>query len=261
MFFVKKNYDYIFIRKFVILFLIFTLVFGAWSESMSQELRRQARIMAERYGVDANIFEKMIEAESNFNPNARNKKSGALGLGQITKSTGIQPGYGVKPIEDRLDPIENLRFSAQYYKAMLDEFGSNELALAAYNAGPGRVKGAGNKVPDITETKNYVNKVMAGTNVSRETSPVPRPSNLATGTTDATGIDPTIKRSIDRMIEDMFPTASNKRVSTGSVTRARRRGQMSPLSKLGIPGLGNIAKFSAPGGVASLMNKKKTTKI
>ena len=58
-------------------------------------LRQAAISMAERYGIDPDIFVRMINQESKFDPNAHNKSSGAAGLGQITKPTGIQPGMAV----------------------------------------------------------------------------------------------------------------------------------------------------------------------
>ena len=259
---------------------------------MSQQLRMQARSIAERYGVDPNIFENMIQAESNFDPKARNKKSGALGLGQITKPTGIQPGYGVTPIDDRLDPIENLRFSAQYLKAMVDEFeGDYPLALAAYNAGPSKVKGEGNKVPDYPETKKYIRKIMSGYGASQvdprlaaasnmglqpasnaplsrppgiasivqggndgSMAPASRPSQLATG---EGGITSATQNQMNRMIEDLFGESKAPMPRPPSLMTIKRRGQTSPLSKMGIPGAGNIAKYSAPGGVAALYNQGK----
>ncbi len=244
---------------------------------MSKQLRMQARGMAERYGVDPIIFEKMIEQESNFNPNAKNKKSGAVGLGQITKPTGIQPGYGVKPIEDRYDPIENLRFSAQYLKAMVDEFGGYPLGLAAYNAGPGVIKGAGNKIPNYPETQRYVRNIMVGyqggqvdprlaeasklglESTDGTSAPLSRPSNLGSG---GGGIDATTQKQINRMIEDLFGGSKRPMPRPPALMGIKAKGDTSPLSKMGIPGIGNIAKYSAPGGVASLYNQgKKQTKI
>ena len=248
---------------------------------MSQQLRMQARSIAERYGVDPNIFEKMIEVESNFNPKAKNKKSGALGLGQITKPTGIQPGYGVKPIDDRLDPVENLRFSAQYLKAMVDEFeGDYPLALAAYNAGPSKIKGAGNKVPDYPETKNYIRKIMSGYGASQvdprlaaasnmgiqpaSNVPLPRPPGVANMASRSSqlgsggeGITSATQKQINRMVEDLFGESKAPMPRPPSLMNITRRGQTSPLSKMGIPGAGNIAKYSAPGGVAALYNQGK----
>jgi soluble lytic murein transglycosylase-like protein len=79
-------------------------------------------------------------------------------------STAADPGYGVRPLaaEDLMNPAENLRFSAEYLSAMLREFdGSERLALAAYNAGPGAVKECGD-VPPFQETQNYVRAILGG---------------------------------------------------------------------------------------------------
>ena len=219
-------------------------------------LRQAAISMAEKYGIDPNIFVRMINQESKFDPNAHNKSSGAAGLGQITKPTGIQPGYGVNPIEDRYDPIENLRFSAEYFRAMLKEFdGSYPLALAAYNAGPGRVKGAGREVPDIPETQNYVKKIMAGE--SSPSAPGPkappdRPSVLSDPAQSLPG-----SRNFGKAVDDFLSVTKRPRKRPPGVIYSQpRSGGVSPLSQLGIPGLNNYKRYSAPGGVASLMKKK-----
>ena len=138
-----------------------------------QELRALARQMAERYGLDPDIFVQQIQTECDFNPAARNRRTGATGLGQVMSATAQDPGYGVAPLRDRLDPVENLRFSAEYMAALLDKYGGDyRLALAAYNAGPGRVDQAGG-VPGIEETQNYVARILGG-----NIRPVPRPANL-----------------------------------------------------------------------------------
>jgi soluble lytic murein transglycosylase-like protein len=63
-------------------------------------------------------------------------------------------------VTDRLDPQQNLEGGAKYLAQMLDRFGTPELALAAYNAGPGAVDKA-NGIPNIPETQNYVRSIMA----------------------------------------------------------------------------------------------------
>ena len=136
-----------------------------------RDLQALAAQMANRYGLDPEIFVRQIAAESSFNPRARNERTGATGLGQVMAETAQDPGYGVTPLRDRLDPVENLRFSAEYMRAMLDKYdGDYRLALAAYNAGPGVVDRAGG-VPDIEETRGYLGKILGPT-------PMPRPDNL-----------------------------------------------------------------------------------
>ena len=138
-----------------------------------RELRDIARQMAERYGIDPNIFVRLIQQESGFNPQARNERTGATGLAQIMAPTAQDPGFGVAPIRDRLDPVESLRFGAEYLAAMLNRYdGDYSRALAAYNAGFGKVDAAGG-IPDYEETQNYVANIMQG-----PTRPEARPMNL-----------------------------------------------------------------------------------
>jgi hypothetical protein len=88
-------------------------------------------------------------------------------------ATAQDPGFGVTPLRDRLDPVENLRFSAEYMAAMLRKYdGDYRLALAAYNAGPGRVDRAGG-IPGIEETQSYVAQILGG-----QLRPEPRPDGL-----------------------------------------------------------------------------------
>ena len=138
-----------------------------------KELRALAAQMAERYGLDPVIFTRMIETESSFNPNARNARTGATGLGQVMSATAQDPGFGVTPLRDRLDAVENLRFSAEYLSAMVRRYGGDyRKGLAAYNAGPGTVDRVGG-IPEIPETQDYLAKVLGG-----PMRPRARPSNL-----------------------------------------------------------------------------------
>jgi soluble lytic murein transglycosylase-like protein len=59
-----------------------------------QELRTLARQMAERYGLDPEVFLRQIQQESGFNPQARNRRTGATGLGQVMSATAQDPGFG-----------------------------------------------------------------------------------------------------------------------------------------------------------------------
>ena len=79
---------------------------------------------------------------------------GARGLAQLMPGTARE--MGVNPD----DPSANLEGGARYLREQLDRFGGDvEKALAAYNAGPGRVQAA-NGIPAIRETQNYVASVM-----------------------------------------------------------------------------------------------------
>ena len=104
-------------------------------------------------GVPASLLAALVWSESSFHPDAVSS-AGARGLTQLMPATAA--GLDV----DIDNPTENLRGGARYLRQMLDRFGSPELALAAYNAGPGAVTRA-NGIPDYPETQNYVTKVMA----------------------------------------------------------------------------------------------------
>lgn len=116
-------------------------------------LRQLADQIAEEAGVDASLFAALISAESGWNPSAVSPK-GAMGLTQLMPDTARSLG-----VTNPFDPIENMRGGARYLRRMLDEFGSVELALAAYNAGPGAVRRYGG-VPPYQETQAYVRRIL-----------------------------------------------------------------------------------------------------
>lgn len=97
------------------------------------------------------LFRSLIQTESAFNANALSPK-GAIGLGQLMPGTARDLGV------DPQDMNQNLDGAARYLIAQLTEFGSIPHALAAYNAGPDRVKQYGG-IPPFTETQNYVARI------------------------------------------------------------------------------------------------------
>ena len=102
-------------------------------------------------GIRSDLVRAVVQVESAFNPLARSPK-GAMGLMQLMPATARQ--YGVL---DPYNPIENVRAGVQYLRGLLDRFENNEeLALAAYNAGPAAVDRYGNSVPPYRETRDYV---------------------------------------------------------------------------------------------------------
>lgn len=109
---------------------------------------------AKTYQVPAADLRAMLNVESSGNPNATSSK-GAQGLMQLMPGTAAEMG-----VTDPSDPRQNILGGARYYRKMLDRYkGNRELAIAAYNAGPGTVDKAGG-VPNIAETRNHVAKVM-----------------------------------------------------------------------------------------------------
>ncbi|GHF55948.1 lytic transglycosylase domain-containing protein [Seohaeicola zhoushanensis] len=112
------------------------------------EFLEMAREAARRHAVPEDLFTRLVQQESGWNPNARSHK-GAMGLAQLMPETARHLGV------DPNDPYQNLEGGARYLAMQYREFGSWKLALAAYNAGPDAVKKYGG-VPPYNETTNYV---------------------------------------------------------------------------------------------------------
>lgn len=113
-----------------------------------------ARDAARRHGVPEDLFLRLVQQESGFNPKARSHK-GALGLAQLMPETARVLRV------DPMDPYQNLDGGARYLMQQYRAFGNWRLALAAYNAGPGAVQKHGG-VPPFRETQNYVRVIWGG---------------------------------------------------------------------------------------------------
>jgi len=103
-------------------------------------------------GVDPAIALSIAKTESGFRQEARSSH-GAVGVFQLMPSTARRMGLNAYSLDD------NIKGGIMYYKSMYKMFGSVELALAAYNAGPGNVKKY-RAVPPFSETKRFVAKIM-----------------------------------------------------------------------------------------------------
>jgi soluble lytic murein transglycosylase-like protein len=134
------------------------------SASVPQSFRGVFDSAAKATGADVGLLSAIAKAESNYNASAKSP-AGAIGLMQLMPATA--KGLGVNPN----DPAQNVLGGAKYISQMMKKFGSTELALAAYNAGPGNVQKAiqqagsrdWNKIKQYLpkETQNYVPKVIA----------------------------------------------------------------------------------------------------
>jgi soluble lytic murein transglycosylase-like protein len=116
--------------------------------------RSQVASLAAKYDISPALLEAVVWQESRWRE-AVTSRVGAYGLAQLMPATAREMGV------DRTNPAANLEGGARYLRLQLDAFGGDvEKALAAYNAGAGRVTRAGG-IPQIPETQAYVAAIMA----------------------------------------------------------------------------------------------------
>jgi soluble lytic murein transglycosylase-like protein len=105
--------------------------------------------------LDPRLVRALIQAESGYNARAVSNK-GAIGLMQLMPDTASELN-----IQNPYDPEQNIKGGTKYLRRMIDHFaGKVELAIAAYNAGPGAVEKHGG-IPPFAETRDYVKRVLS----------------------------------------------------------------------------------------------------
>ncbi len=124
------------------------------SPNVPNNLPEIVQFYAKQHKLDEELIYAIIKVESNGNPNAVSR-AGARGLMQLMPPTAAEMG-----VSRVFDPAQNVAGGSQYIAKMLEYFDNDEVkALAAYNAGPGRVKRY-NGIPPIPETQKYVRSVL-----------------------------------------------------------------------------------------------------
>jgi len=153
-----------------------------WEELFPKPYWTDLKKFSSANGLDPYMVASLIRQESEFNPNAVSNKS-ALGLMQLLPQVGKGVAKQEKlkhfSVPQLFTPAVNLQLGTRYFRAMVDQFGGFEYALAAYNAGDDRVRDwqAAGKYRDIqefvesipfTETREYVQAIMRNANVYRQ---------------------------------------------------------------------------------------------
>ncbi len=119
------------------------------------ELEPHIQTASKRYRIPTSLVRAVIQAESNFNPNAVSPK-GACGLMQLMPATAAE-----MYVKDIFDEKENIEGGVRYLRVLANAFDGDMVKMvAAYNAGPDAVRKYGGKVPPYAETQGYVRKVI-----------------------------------------------------------------------------------------------------
>jgi soluble lytic murein transglycosylase len=138
----------------------------AWYERLWHPFRYREIVLghARNYHLDPALLAAVIYQESKFDANARSNR-GAIGLMQLLPDTAVgiaeRTGGGNFHVADLYDPEINVRYGAWYLRHLLDRYGSERLALAAYNAGQANVDAwrARGLPIQFAETRDFVDRV------------------------------------------------------------------------------------------------------
>ena len=177
----------------------------------TEQLKQIARQKARDFGVNEDIFLRLIQKESTWNPKAKSE-AGAQGLGQLMPDTAKEVG-----VSNPYDPVQSLTGSARYLAQQLKRFGNYEKALAAYNAGPGNVEHYGG-IPPFAETQNYVKTILGGV----------KPATTAAGSKQAVGAGSASQEDKGNRLLETF-------IDLMSVTGGRLFGPQSSVPDVEIP--------------------------
>lgn len=137
--------------------------------SAASRFKEAVEAAARRHALDPALVHAVIEAESNYNPYAVSPK-GAEGLMQLMPTTARRFG-----VANSFDFAENLQGGVRYLRYLLDLFGDERLAVAAYNAGEKAVIRYGG-IPPFAETRSYVRKVTERYQAGRQQKPTSAPA-------------------------------------------------------------------------------------
>lgn len=140
------------------------------TETSQHQFSADIREISSRHGVDPQLVESVIRAESAFNPSAVSR-TGARGLMQLMPKTAVMLG-----VRDSFNPRENIEGGVRHLRYLLDRYPGNvSLAVAAYNAGEAAVD-AHRGIPPYAETQQYVQRVLqtGGAWSGRTVGPLPK---------------------------------------------------------------------------------------
>ena len=196
-------------------------------------LQAYVRLAASRYGVPLDLALAVIAQESGGDQGARSE-DGAIGIMQLMPGTAEELGV------DPTDPYQNIAGGLRYLAQQYERFGTWPLALAAYNAGPGAVQRY-NGIPPFAETQQYVPEVLA--RLGTDVGPGEQLSQ-SDPAMDFTGMGSNF--DVAALVDSLFPEVDIPFLRPPGVAMTGQMSRMSPLSRLGIPGLDSIDKYSTP---------------